>query len=104
MGAPIAIATGVLVLVFALLAVITVKGRKAGYGFGGRTYARCSKGHLFTTIWVPGASLKAIRLGWKRAQWCPVGHHFAVVTPLKESDLTPEERLEAESHPDASIP
>ena len=104
MAAGIAIAVGVLVLVAVLLAVITARGRAAGYGFGGRTYARCRRGHLFTTIWVPGASLKAVRLGWKRAQWCPVGRHFTIVEPLKESDLTPEQRAEAESHPDRSIP
>jgi hypothetical protein len=34
---------------------------------------RCSAGHRFTAIWVPLASLKAVRLGWKRYQYCPVG-------------------------------
>ena len=43
---------------------------------------RCSQGHLFTTIWVPMASLKAVRLGGRRYQHCPVGHHWATVTPL----------------------
>jgi hypothetical protein len=51
----------------------------------GDTIARCSKGHLFTTIWVPGASLKSIRLGMSRFQHCPVGHHWALVTPVKDS-------------------
>ena len=27
---------------------------------------RCSQGHLFTTIWIAGASLKSVRLGFKR--------------------------------------
>jgi hypothetical protein len=98
------VAVGVVVLIVALLAIFTVRARAAGYGFGGRTYARCRRGHLFTTIWVPGASIKAIRLGWKRAQFCPVGHHFTIVEPLKASDLTDAQRAEAESHRDASIP
>lgn len=36
---------------------------------------RCSAGHLFTTIWMPIASIKAVRLGGERWQYCPVGHH-----------------------------
>lgn len=43
---------------------------------------RCSAGHLFTTIWIPLGSLKAIRLGRRRVQHCPVGHHWAMVVPL----------------------
>lgn len=27
-----------------------------GYRMGGNLVVRCRKGHLFTTIWVPGAS------------------------------------------------
>ena len=43
---------------------------------------RCSAGHLFTTIWIPLGSLKAVRLGGRRFQRCPVGRHWAMVTPL----------------------
>jgi hypothetical protein len=46
------------------------------------TPVRCSDGHLFTTIWVPLASIKAVRLGGTRYQYCPVGHHWATVTRL----------------------
>ena len=31
---------------------------------------QCSAGHLFTTIWVPMASIKSVRLGWERWQYC----------------------------------
>jgi hypothetical protein len=53
---------------------------------------RCSRGHLFTTIWIAPLSLKAVRLGVGRLQYCPVGHHFALVEPLdldtaSEADL-----------------
>jgi len=34
---------------------------------------RCSAGHLFTTIWIPLASLKSVRLGDRRYQRCPAG-------------------------------
>ncbi len=43
---------------------------------------RCSAGHLFTTIWIPFGSLKAVRLGSTRYQYCPVGRHWAAVAPL----------------------
>jgi hypothetical protein len=48
------------------------------------TPVRCSAGHLFTTIWVPLASIKAVRLGDTRYQYCPVGHHWATVTRLDD--------------------
>ena len=59
----------------------TVIARRRGYNFGRNTIVRCRQGHLFTTTWIPGASLKAIRLGWARFQRCPVGHHWSLVTP-----------------------
>lgn len=46
------------------------------------TPVRCSAGHLFTTIWIPLGSLKAVRLGSVRWQHCPVGHHWATITRL----------------------
>lgn len=71
---------------------------------GGNVEVRCSQGHLFTTLWIPGASFKAIRLGNRRFQRCPVGHHWAMVRPLNESELTEDERLEAAEHHDARVP
>lgn len=53
------------------------------------TPVRCAAGHLFTTIWVPAASLKAVRLGWTRWQYCPVGHHWATVSRLDAADRPP---------------
>jgi hypothetical protein len=38
---------------------------------------RCSQGHLFETIWIPLVSFKAVRLGTRRLQRCPIGHHWA---------------------------
>jgi hypothetical protein len=59
---------------------------------------------VFRTIWVPGASLKAIRLGWWRIQRCPVGKHWSIVSPVKESDMSLRERLSARRHQDLRIP
>jgi hypothetical protein len=86
-----------------LLVVGTFVARRMGFGIGGNTLVRCRDGHLFTTIWVPGVSLKAIRLGWWRYQRCPVGEHWTIVTPVRASDLTDEERLEATSHHDVNL-
>jgi len=97
---------GIVIGVIAVALVIgTVTARRRGYsGIGGDTIVRCSKGHLFTTIWVPGASLKSIRLGTARFEHCPVGHHWALVTAVKDSDLTDEEKRFAGEHHDVRIP
>jgi hypothetical protein len=74
-----------------------------GYPMGGRLIVRCRKGHLFTTFWFPGVSFKALRLGWWRYQRCPVGRHWSLVTPVRESELTEEERQEARSRSDIPL-
>lgn len=54
------------------------------------TPVRCAAGHLFTTIWIPLVSLKALRLGGGRYQHCPVGHHWTTVTPLNLDGAVPD--------------
>ena len=71
---------------------------------GGRVVVRCREGHLFTTIWLPGASVKALRLGWWRFQRCPVGQHWSWVTPVRESELTPDELRRARGRKDVRLP
>jgi len=93
-----------IVIVVALYVVGTLVARRRGYNMGGNVIVRCHQGHLFTTIWVPGMSFKALRLGWARLQRCPVGHHWSLVTPVKEADLTDEERQTADEHRDVRIP
>jgi hypothetical protein len=75
-----------------------------GYRLGGNLVVRCRKGHLFTTIWIPGVSLKSLRLGWWRFQLCPVGKHWSIVTPVKEAELTEDDRRVASEHKDVRIP
>jgi hypothetical protein len=86
------------------LAVETLVLVSRGYGLGGQVVVRCRQGHVFTTIWIPGASLKAVRLGWMRFQRCPVGGHWALVTPVTRTDLTEDERHLADQHHDVRIP
>jgi hypothetical protein len=71
---------------------------------GGNVIVRCRQGHLFTTIWIPAASLKSLRLGWWRVQHRPVGHHWTIVTPVKEDDVSDTERRTARERHDIRIP
>lgn len=85
-------------------AVATAIAVSRGYKFGRNVPVRCRDGHVFSTVWIPGASLKALRLGPWRAQWCPVGRHFTLVTLLKDADLTEAERSFAAEHHDILVP
>ncbi len=92
-----------------LLIVVAVLIEVAGlwlraHTLGGKVVVRCRKGHLFTTIWIPAASVKSLRLGWWRLQRCPVGHHWSLVTPVNEADLTDEQKRVASEHRDIRIP
>jgi hypothetical protein len=70
----------------------------------GKFIVRCQQGHLFETIWIPGASVKALRFGWWRFQRCPVGNHWSFVTPVKESELSDSELRTAREHKDIRLP
>ncbi len=65
---------------------------------------RCRSGHLFTTLWIPGGSLKAIRLGGRRFQRCPVGHHWTTVTRLDRATAAPADLERAAGVHDLRIP
>lgn len=56
----------VVVAGFGLCAEAIVVARRRGSLIGVNTVVRCRDGHLSTTLWIPGASLKALRLGWWR--------------------------------------
>ena len=86
------------------VAEVAVVARRRGSWFGADTVVRCRSGHLFTTLWIPGGSLKAIRLGPWRLQHCPVGGHWTLVTPVRASELTPAEREIARRQHDIPIP
>ena len=93
-----------LAAVVVFYAVATFVARRRGYAFGGHTIVRCRQGHLFTTIWIPGVSVKSIRLGWWRLQRCPVGMHWSIVAPVREAGLTDDEKRAAHEHQDVRIP
>ena len=91
-------------LVVATYVIGTVIARRRGYNMGGNVVVRCRRGHLFTTLWIPGVSLKALRLGWHRLQWCPVGRHWSLVSPVNPRELDDDARLAATVHRDLPLP
>jgi hypothetical protein len=93
-----------LVVAALVLALGTVVARRLGYKVGGNTVVRCRQGHLFTTLWIPGVKLKAIDLGIARIQHCPVGKHWSLVVPVRDADLSDEERRSAAEHHDIRVP
>jgi hypothetical protein len=93
-----------ILLTVAAVAVWTVVARRLGYRFGPNTVVRCRRGHLFTTIWIPGVKLKAIDLLVARVQWCPVGRHWSLVTPVRDAARTAADRQGAAAHHDVRIP
>lgn len=81
-----------------------VVAKRRGTVLGVDTVVRCRDGHLSTTWWIPGASVKAVRLGWWRLQRCPIGPHWSLVTPVTVSELTESERGLAAAHHDIRLP
>ncbi|GAA1840199.1 hypothetical protein [Actinomadura bangladeshensis] len=66
--------------------------------------AQCADGHLFETPFVPGVSLKALRLGGGRLQRCPVGKHWTTVRMVDQASVTAEQQEEARRHRTTPIP
>jgi hypothetical protein len=95
---------GKLAIAGGAFALLTGVARKRGYKLGPNTVVRCRKGHLFTTIWIPGASIKSVKLGLSRFQRCPVGKHWTLVKPVKDTELTDEDRAIAARTRDVRVP
>ncbi len=98
---PVGIVIALIVLAFVLVAAM-LSARRTGEGY--ERIVRCSAGHLFTSIVVPGASFKAVRLGNRRFQWCPVGRHWALVRIVPEEALSVAEREAARAVHDTRVP
>jgi hypothetical protein len=93
------------VFVYVIARMGAAAGQKRGYaGMGGDTIVRCSRGHLFTTVWIVGSSVKAVRLGHKRNQRCPVCEKWRIVVPVRDDELSDEDRRVAAEHHDTKLP
>ena len=93
-------------MVFAAVSTVAETGmlwRRTGKP-AGEVIVRCREGHLFTTIWIPAVSFKSLRLGLWRVQRCPVGGHWSLVSPVRQSALSEEEALAARERRDIRIP
>jgi hypothetical protein len=75
-----------------------------GYPVAGDLVVRCRRGHVYRTIWIPSVSVKSIRLLWWRVQWCPVGKHVSIVTPVRKTELSDQLERAADEHRDLRIP
>jgi hypothetical protein len=100
MSTGVIVGIAVLATVAVVVVAVNLLVRRKGYAIPGRTVVRCSKGHLFRTTWIEGGSFKAVRLGpLSRYQRCPIGKHWAIVHPVKNEDLTDDERRMLDDQP-----
>jgi hypothetical protein len=91
-------------LIVAAVLAEPVAMKLRGYRVAGNLVVRCHRGHLFTTLWVPGVSVKSLRFLWWRFQRCPVGNHWSIVTPVRESELTRGQMRVARKQRDSRLP
>jgi hypothetical protein len=75
-----------------------------GYIAAGVVIVRCQRGGLFEDLWIPMASLKAIRLGRYRIQRCPVHGRVEVVQRVDPATLSSAERAQAALYPAGWVP
>ncbi|WP_338179155.1 hypothetical protein [Jatrophihabitans sp.] len=66
--------------------------------------ARCSSGSLFTTPWIPFASLTSVRLGRRRLLRCPVHRRWELAQRVDEASLTDAERAAVAANPSRRLP
>ena len=79
----------VLTLAAAAVAAESVALKRRTGRWAGRVSVRCLHGHRFETLWIPGVSITSVRLGIWRIQWCPVGGHLTIVTPVRATEAEP---------------
>ena len=92
---------GVMVVAAVTFSVVAPRFRRVREAFD--VIVRCRDGHLYTTLWMPLGSLKAVRLGVGRYQRCPVGHHWSIVTPVDPGTLSDREVRAARNRHDAAV-
>jgi hypothetical protein len=97
-GAQLPLEVAVPVITAAVLVKVIAWRLSGRPALGSEIVVRCGRGHLFTARWSPLGSFTSIHVGSARYQHCPVGDHWSLVRPVKDSDLTPEDRLIAQQN------
>lgn len=95
------------VVAFGVAAAVGIESAavlRRGYPPAGDVIVQCRAGHRFTTWWIPGASLKAVRLGLVRFQRCPVGAHWSIVKPVRAASLSEADLAAARGVHDRRLP
>jgi len=69
-----------------------------------RVIVECTRGGRYSTIWLPFGSLKAIRLGRTRIQYCPIHRRFERVRKVDPRSLSRRARRRAQALRDLPIP
>lgn len=100
----VVIGGALLVLIVVAFVVPLVIMRRRHYDVGRDVIVRCAAGHRYTTIWIPSLSLKAVRLGLRRYQHCPVGRHWSLTSPVDVTTLSAEEIAAARAVHDIRLP
>lgn len=65
---------------------------------------RCGRGGLFETKWIPYVSFKAVRLGSRRWQRCPVHGRWEMIERVDPATLSRQEREQAARFPAGRLP
>jgi hypothetical protein len=78
-------------LLVALAAEVLVLVRRGYRPYGGRVRVRCRAGHEFSTLWIPGASVRSLRLGPWRLMRCRAGRHWSIVTLMPRGQQAPSD-------------
>jgi hypothetical protein len=68
-----------------------------------RAIVQCSRGAYYETVWFPFVSFKAIRLGTRRFQKCPVHERWEIARLVPEEEWTPAVIAQAEAHRDSNV-
>jgi hypothetical protein len=65
---------------------------------------RCRRGGFFETKWIPLASFKAVRLGGRRLQRCPIHRKWELIERVDPATLSEAQRAEAVRYPAGWLP
>jgi hypothetical protein len=78
--------------------------RRLGHKIGRNCTLRYHQRHAFATLWFPGGKIRTNDDGAPRFGRCPLGDHSTLVIPVRDRNLTIEQRLQTAGHHDVRLP